>query len=70
LRLFYTGARLDSSYCRALTQTYPDLGISENRVLKKSFEPKGQKVTGGWRKLHGEQLQNFLHSRNIMVQIK
>jgi len=28
-------------------------------VLKKSFEPKGQKVTGGWRKLHDEQLHDF-----------
>jgi hypothetical protein len=30
------------------------LTVIENRVLRKIFAPKRDKVTGGWRKLHNE----------------
>jgi hypothetical protein len=32
--------------------------VSENRVLRRIFRPKREEVTGGWRKLHNEELQN------------
>jgi len=35
--------------------------VFENRVLRRIFEPKMDEVTGEWRKLHIEEL-NDLHS--------
>jgi hypothetical protein len=32
------------------------LRVLENRVLRKIFGPKREKVTGGWRRLHNEHL--------------
>jgi hypothetical protein len=41
----------------------------ENRVLRRIFEPKRDKVTGEWRKLHNVEL-HFLYSfQNIIRQI-
>jgi hypothetical protein len=37
-----------------------------NRVLKKTFRPKREEVTGGWRKLHNEELRGFYSSQNII----
>jgi hypothetical protein len=34
------------------------LRVFENRVLKRIFGPKRDEVTGGWRKLHNEELHN------------
>jgi hypothetical protein len=31
----------------------------EKRVLKRIFGPKTDEVTGGWRKLHNEELELF-----------
>jgi hypothetical protein len=36
-----------------------------NRVLKSIFCPKTDKVTGGWRKLHNEDLHNLYSSPSI-----
>jgi hypothetical protein len=36
-----------------------NIGVFENRVLKRIFEPKRDEVTGGWRKLHNEEIYNF-----------
>ena len=41
----------------------------ENRVLRRIFGPKGDEVTGEWRKLHNEEL-NVLYSTNIVLMIK
>ena len=41
----------------------------ENGVLRRIFEPKRDKVTGEWRKLHNEEL-NDLYSPNIVRLIK
>jgi hypothetical protein len=41
-----------------------------NRVLKKIFGPKRDKITGGWRKLHNEELHGFYSSPNIIQVIK
>jgi hypothetical protein len=36
------------------------LGVFENRVLRRIFGPKRDEVTGEWRKLHNEELHDFL----------
>jgi hypothetical protein len=35
------------------------LRVFENRVLRRIFGPKRDGVTGGWRKLHNEELHNL-----------
>jgi hypothetical protein len=35
------------------------LRVFENRVLRRMFRPKRDEVTGGWRKLHNEELHNL-----------
>jgi hypothetical protein len=42
----------------------------ENRVLSRIFGPKREKVTGGWRKLHNEELHNLYSSPSIIRMIK
>jgi hypothetical protein len=46
------------------------LGVFENRVLRRIFGPKGVEVTGGWRKLHNEELHNLCYSPSIVRRIK
>jgi hypothetical protein len=43
--------------------------VFENRVLRRIFGPKRNEVTGEWRKLHIEEL-NDLYSSNIFRMIK
>jgi hypothetical protein len=42
----------------------------QNRMLKKMFEPRRDKVTGEWRKLHKEELIDLYSSLNIIWAIK
>jgi hypothetical protein len=44
--------------------------VFENRVLRRIFGPKRDEVTGEWRKLHNEELQNLYSSPNIIRQVK
>jgi hypothetical protein len=44
--------------------------VFENRVLRRIFGPKGDEVTGEWRKLHSGELQNLYSSPDIIRQIK
>jgi hypothetical protein len=46
------------------------LRVFENRVLRRTFEPKKDDATGEWRKLHNEELHNLFSSQNIIKQIK
>jgi hypothetical protein len=39
-------------------------------VLRRIFGPKRDEVTGGWRKLHNEELHNLYSSPNIIRMIK
>jgi CRISPR/Cas system-associated protein Cas7 (RAMP superfamily) len=45
-------------------------GVFENRVLRRIFGPKRDKVTGGWRKLHNEELHGLYSSPSIVRAIK
>jgi hypothetical protein len=44
--------------------------VFENRVLRRIFVPKRVGITGGWRKLYNEELQNLYSSPSIMRIIK
>ena len=39
-------------------------------MLRRIFGPKGDEVTGGWRKLHTEELNDLFFSPNIVQVIK
>jgi hypothetical protein len=42
--------------------------VFENKVLRRIFGPKRDEVTGGWRKLHNEELRD-LYSLPIIIRI-
>ena len=44
----------------------PRLKVFENRVLRGIFGPKRDEVTGEWRKLHNEMLNDACSSPNIV----
>jgi hypothetical protein len=44
--------------------------VFENRVLRRTFGPKRDEVTGERRKLHSEELHNLYSSPNSIRQIK
>jgi len=46
------------------------LRVSENRVLRKVFGPKRDEVTGEWRKLHNEELNDLYFLSSIVRVVK
>jgi hypothetical protein len=44
--------------------------VFENRVVRRIFGPKKDEVTGGWRKLHNEELRDLYSSPSIIKMIK
>jgi hypothetical protein len=46
------------------------LRVLENRVLRRIFGSKRDEVTGGWRKLHNEELHGLYSSPSIVRVIK
>jgi hypothetical protein len=42
------------------------LRVFENRMLRRVFGPKRDEVTGEWRKLHNEELNNMYSSPSIV----
>jgi hypothetical protein len=46
------------------------LRVFENRVFRRIFGPKRDEVTGGWRKLHNEELHNLYSSPSLIRMIK
>jgi hypothetical protein len=44
--------------------------VTKNRVLRRIFGPKRDEVTGGWRKLHDEELHGLYSSPNIFKVMK
>jgi hypothetical protein len=59
--------------CETLSLTLREehrLRVFENRVLRTIFGPKRDEVTGGWRKLHNEELQGLFSSPSSVRVIK
>jgi hypothetical protein len=46
------------------------LRVFENRVLRRIFGPKRDEVTGEWRKLHNEELNDLYSLPNIVRVVK
>ena len=46
------------------------LRVFENRVLRRIFGPKRDEVTGEWRKLHNEELNDLYCSPSVVQAIK
>jgi hypothetical protein len=46
------------------------LRVFENRVLRRVFGPKRDEVTGKWRKLHNEELNDLYSLPNIVRVVK
>jgi hypothetical protein len=46
------------------------LRVFENRVLRRIFGPKRDEVTGGWRRLHNEELNDLYSPPNVIRVIK
>jgi hypothetical protein len=46
------------------------LRVFENRVLRRIFGPKRDEATGGWRRLHNEELNDLYSSPNIIRVMK
>jgi hypothetical protein len=46
------------------------LRVFENRFLMRIFGPRMDEVTGGWRKLHNDELHNLYSSPNIIRMAK
>jgi len=46
------------------------LSVFQNRVLRRIFGPKRDEVTGEWRKLHNEELNDLYALSNIIRVIK
>jgi len=46
------------------------LRVFENRVLRTTFGPRSDEVTGEWRRLHNEELNDLYSSPNIVRVIK
>ena len=44
--------------------------VFENVVLRRIFGPRRDEVTGGWRRLHNEELNDLYSSPNIVRVIK
>jgi hypothetical protein len=44
--------------------------VFENRVLRIIFGPRRDEVTGGWRKLHNEELRDFYASPSLIRMVK
>jgi len=57
----HTGTRSlrDRKYITCLYKGKVKVTLFENRVLRKVFGPKRDKVTGEWRKLHNEELNDL-----------
>jgi hypothetical protein len=56
--------------CSTETSALTRLRVFENRVLKRIFGPNRYGVTGGWRKLHNEELRDLYSSPSIIRIIK
>jgi len=44
--------------------------VSKNNVLRKILEIKTEEITGGWRKIHNEELGDFYTSAYFIMSAK
>jgi hypothetical protein len=44
--------------------------VFDNKVLRRVFGPKRDKMIGGWKKLHNEKLHNLYSSPSMIRMIK
>jgi hypothetical protein len=44
--------------------------VFENKVVRRIFSLKRDEVTGGWRKVHNEELHNLYSSPSVISMIK
>jgi hypothetical protein len=56
-------------WCLTLREEHR-LWLFENKVLRRIFRPKRDQVTGGWRKLHNEELHDLYPSPSIIIIMK
>ena len=53
------------TWCLSLREEHR-LRVFENRVLKEVFGPKGEELSGEWRKLHNEAFYHLYSAPNII----
>jgi hypothetical protein len=53
-----------------MLMNFEPLRVFENRVLRRRFAGKRDKLTGEWKKLHNEELYVLYSSSNIIRMIK
>jgi hypothetical protein len=59
--------------CEAWSLTLKEehrLKVSENRMLRRIFGPKREKMVGGWKRQHNEEVYNLHTSSNIIKVIE
>ena len=56
--------------CSLILQEERKLRVFENKVLRRIFGPRRSEVTGEWRRLHNEELNDLYSSPNIVRVIK
>jgi hypothetical protein len=44
--------------------------VTENRVLRRTFGPKRDEITGEWRKLHNDELRDLYSSPSIIEEVQ
>jgi hypothetical protein len=68
-RLYFRGEYGCETWSLILREEHR-LRVFENRVLRRIFGPKRNEATGGWRKLHNEELYNLYAFSSIITMIK
>jgi hypothetical protein len=54
------------TWCLTLREEHR-LRVFENRVLRRIFGPKRDEMTGGWRKLHNEELHSLYKTNSVAL---